>query len=435
MISSDSNHNLGTGKTTTARKMGQVFYNMGFLASADVHECSATDMMGSYVGQTGPKVINLLEKALGRVLFVDEAYRLGQGLYAKEAIDEIVDSVTKSRFLGKIIIILAGYEDDMNRLLHTNQGLSSRFSEEVVFRNMEPEHCWKLLCRNLEKTRITVEEEDRGHSHCEILDLFEELSCLPAWGNGRDIGTLSNSITSATFRAATDPTVELRVGHQQIINALRNFLVNLRARCETSDRGSMPAKPEGEAAQDLLEPASPPTNTATSTSTSIKSAPVKEIVSLSEKLQASQLSDSAQDQRDPGVSDAIWTQLHTDKAAQEQAQQRANTVIAVADEAIKSAATQEATLAKEMEFLTTAQNAADEEAKELKRRHEEARLKHLAARRAKEEAERKQKEEVRVQMKLRRMGVCVAGFVWVKQAEGYRCAGGSHFVGNEALGV
>ena len=320
MISSESNHNLGTGKTTTARKMGQIFYNMGFLASADVHECSATDMMGSYVGQTGPKVINLLEKALGRVLFVDEAYRLGQGLYAKEAIDELVDSVTKPRFLGKIIIILAGYEDNMNQLLHTNQGLSSRFSEEVVFRNMEPEHCSKLLRRNLEKTGITVEEADGGHSHSEILDLFQDLSCLSAWGNGRDIGNLSKSITSATFRAATDPAVELRVGHQQIINALQNFLGNLKARCKITDPGSMPAKPHGEAAQDLLEGASPPTNTATSTSTSIKSAPVKEIVSLTEKLQASHLSD-IQDQRDPAVSDAIWTQLQTDKAAQEQAHQ------------------------------------------------------------------------------------------------------------------
>jgi AAA+ superfamily predicted ATPase len=63
---------VGTGKTTTAQKMGKVFYDMGFLSQAKVEECSATDMIGQYVGQTGPKVQKLLEKAMGKVLFIDE---------------------------------------------------------------------------------------------------------------------------------------------------------------------------------------------------------------------------------------------------------------------------------------------------------------------------------------------------------------------------
>ena len=104
----------GTGKTTTAKKMGKVFYDMGFLASAEVVECSATDLMGQYVGHTGPKVQKLFDKALGKVLFVDEAYRLAKGQFAKEAMDEIVDSVTKDRYFKKLVIILAGYEADIN---------------------------------------------------------------------------------------------------------------------------------------------------------------------------------------------------------------------------------------------------------------------------------------------------------------------------------
>jgi AAA+ superfamily predicted ATPase len=63
---------VGAGKTTTAQKMGKVFYDMGFLSQAKVEECSATDMIGQYVGQTGPKVQKLLEKAMGKVLFIDE---------------------------------------------------------------------------------------------------------------------------------------------------------------------------------------------------------------------------------------------------------------------------------------------------------------------------------------------------------------------------
>ena len=75
---------LGTGKTTTARKMGKVFYDMGFLATAEVVNCSVTDLVGQYIGQTGPKTKALLEKGLGKVLFIDEAYRLAEGDFVTE---------------------------------------------------------------------------------------------------------------------------------------------------------------------------------------------------------------------------------------------------------------------------------------------------------------------------------------------------------------
>ena len=101
---------LGTGKTSTARKLGQVYYDMGFLSSADVIECSASDLVGKYVGHTGPKTKAVFEKALGKVLFVDEAYRLSEGQFAKETMDEIVGLMTQERFMNKLIIILAGYE-------------------------------------------------------------------------------------------------------------------------------------------------------------------------------------------------------------------------------------------------------------------------------------------------------------------------------------
>ncbi|KAI9375597.1 hypothetical protein BJX61DRAFT_539613 [Aspergillus egyptiacus] len=99
----------GTGKTSTARKMGKVYYDMGLLSSAEVLEKSATDLMGQYV------------------LLVDEAYRLADGPYAKEAMEEIVDCITKPKFFQRLIIILAGYDKDINRLMAINPGLTSRF--------------------------------------------------------------------------------------------------------------------------------------------------------------------------------------------------------------------------------------------------------------------------------------------------------------------
>ncbi|OJJ82850.1 uncharacterized protein ASPGLDRAFT_509234 [Aspergillus glaucus CBS 516.65] len=104
----------GTGKTTTARNMGKVYYDMGILGSDEVIESSATDLVGQYIGHTGPKTQELLEKALGKVLLVDEAYSLADGKFAKEAMDEIVDCITKPKFAGKLIIILAGYDNDIN---------------------------------------------------------------------------------------------------------------------------------------------------------------------------------------------------------------------------------------------------------------------------------------------------------------------------------
>jgi hypothetical protein len=124
---------LGTGKTTTAKKMGQIFYNIDILSTAEYVECSALDLIAPYVGQTGPKTVAVLKKGLGKVLFVDEAYRLGEGQFAKEAIDELVDSLTKPQFFGKLVVILAGYTDNINRLLKVNPGLCSRFLEEIIF--------------------------------------------------------------------------------------------------------------------------------------------------------------------------------------------------------------------------------------------------------------------------------------------------------------
>ena len=428
----------GTGKTTTARKMGRIFYDMGFLSTSDVHECSATDLVAGYVGQTGPKTIRLLEKALGKVLFVDEAYRLGEGAFAAEAINELVDSLTKPRFAGKIIVILAGYEDSMNELLSVNQGLSSRFSEEVIFTNMEPEDCWRFLRQHLEKTGIAIDQKDMRASSSEIISLFRELSSLPSWGNGRDVQTISKSITGATFRDAGSSTAKLTVSCRQVIDALTSFLTGRRARSVVSSSKSITLGQNDQATQNLVE--RPNVLKTMQTIAPAKEGSRKSVAAIDEPTRVSEVSD----QRDIGVTDAIWDQLQADKALQELAQHSIDNALSTAEEENRLAAQEAVALATEVEFLA-AQKARDEEVQEFKRRHEAARLKELVGQRAKaeaderlrrmrEDAKRKREEEVRVQAKLRDMGVCVAGFRWIKQAGGYRCAGGSHFVSDSQLG-
>lgn len=304
---------------------------------------------------------------------------------------------------------------------------------------MEPEDCWRFLQQYLEKTGIVIDETNTRVSFSEIISLFRELSSLPSWGNGRDVQTISKSITSTTFRNAGSSTSKLTVSRWQIVDILTTFLAARRARSVINSSKSTRLQQNDQATQDLVErPNALKTMQSTAPTQDVSrnsSAPVDEPIQVSE----------ASDERDIGVTDSIWDQLQADKASQELAQNSIDNAVATAEEESRLAAREAVALAKEVKLLA-AQEARDEKLQEFKRRHEGARLKELVGRRAKaeaderlrkirEDAERKRKEELQVQVKLREMGVCVAGFCWIKQAGGYRCAGGSHFVSNSELGA
>ena len=104
--------------------MGRIFYEMGFLSTEEVVECSATDLIGQFVGSTCPKTRSQLEKGLGKVLFIDEAYRLAEGQYATEAVEEMVHLLSTPKYMGRMIVILAGHTSGMNRLMAANSNLS-----------------------------------------------------------------------------------------------------------------------------------------------------------------------------------------------------------------------------------------------------------------------------------------------------------------------
>jgi hypothetical protein len=432
-------HLKGTGKTTTARKMGQVYYDMGFLSSTEVIEKSATDLIGEYVGQTGPKAKGVLDQALGRVLFIDEAYRLGEGPFAKEAIDELVGLLTQERYIHKIVVILAGYDQDMNRLLSTNSGLSSRFPEEVIFQNMSPSHCLQVLSSELRKKKIHLEEMDESSSpvYMEMEDLVKDMSRLPSWGNARDIKDLANQITSLAYKKAASgggSKAKLVVAGDEAIGCARSMLLKQRDR-----NANIPKDPLSHVfdLQQTLGPRLPPNHSTRATSTVKSADPVIE-------TQPPQQVHS--DGRDAGVTDEIWNQLQADKLAAEMAFERAKAEQQQLEETLREAAEQEAVAQALVKKLAEARAKDVAERNELKRKHEEARLKELAAKAERDritavlEAKRKEEErqrrmEAEAQTKLRQMGVCVAGFRWIRQSGGYRCAGGSHFVSNAELGL
>lgn len=436
----------GTGKTTTARKMGQVYYDMGFLSSTEIVECAASDLVGQYVGQTGPKTKALFEKALGKVLFIDEAYRLSEGHFAKEAMDELVGILTQERFKAKLVVILAGYDKEINQLLSVNPGLSSRFPDEITFENMSSPMCIKVLEKALAKENIAIDGlEDPSRLHTEFAILFDKLSELPSWGNARDVITISKKMIRAAIEKSLSSPQQgpaITLSAQDALDCMKDTLKEL------TDRGNVPQKPSpfGHSPFPPIQPpltgAPPSIKTTSATKQTTKTAPSEQ--PPPEPVQ--EVKEEEDVGRDTGVTDAVWKQLQADKMAAAEEQKRHEEAIEKARKELREA--QEAQdkvereIAKALEEMQLADRKRQEE---IMKKLEEERLRVTALRaeqarkaealKAKQEAERLARQrEAKAQEKLRHMGVCPVGYRWIKQAGGYRCAGGGHFVTDSQLG-
>ncbi|KAJ9456884.1 Protein cfxQ-like protein [Diplonema papillatum] len=127
----------GTGKTTVARCLGQILRNLDLVSTPVVTETSGLDLTAEYIGQTKKKVEETLAKAKGGVLFIDEAYELGKGHYSTEALTTLVAGLTNPEYKN-VVVILAGYTDDMNSMMNVNSGLRSRFSHFIPFPDWGP---------------------------------------------------------------------------------------------------------------------------------------------------------------------------------------------------------------------------------------------------------------------------------------------------------
>ncbi|KAG6092498.1 hypothetical protein E4U30_005346 [Claviceps sp. LM220 group G6] len=408
----------GTGKSTTARKMGKVFYDMGFLSSCQVLDCSASDLIGSYVGQTGPKIRQVLDKALGQVLLVDEAYRLSEGAYAKEALDELVDAITKPKYNKRLIIILAGYVEDINRLLQVNPGLSSRFPEVMDFRSLDARECFDLLVLKFASKGRSLEKGGKGvlQAGClqnptedfqrEIHEHFDTLSKQSGWASARDVETLAEAMFQTAVKSLTFGAGPLTVVITETI--VKNGLIKMfkerkgRARQVTS---MSPANLIGlnTASAQEANPISQP---------SIDHAPhvLRSQTVLSKESQIVEEdadADAAEEPessvpgirsklgvRDAGVSDEVWHQLEQDAEAEAR---------------------------------------RDQEHEKKKLRARETTDEALRARIIKElmEEEEQRKKEAEMKKKLQMQGRCPVGYDWIRQAEGWRCAGGSHFISDK----
>ena len=184
--------NPGTGKTMIAKLIGQVYRECGILPKGHTNKVTRSDLVGEYMGQTAQKTRREIDRAMGGVLFIDEAYTLtkvegnGSG-YGQEAIGELVEAMED--YKGEFAVICAGYPDDMEDFLKANAGLASRMKKFVLedYTPAELAKIFRHMCQE-QKAELTPSLDEK------LEQLFanqkQRESKLRDWGNGREVENL-----------------------------------------------------------------------------------------------------------------------------------------------------------------------------------------------------------------------------------------------------
>ena len=208
--------NPGTGKTSVARKMGEVLQSMDILPTNRVLEVSRATMVGKYMGET-PKIVNALcDKAMGGVLFIDEAYMLGDGgdQYGKEAIDTLIKRMEDDR--GKFVVIAAGYRDKMEEFLQMNPGLASRFTHKLHIDDYNEDELLAIFKQMAQKDQYTLSPTAEFKALDTIYKMV--LGKDESWGNAREMRNLLDAtIQRLSLRVSKMPPDQVTKETYQII--------------------------------------------------------------------------------------------------------------------------------------------------------------------------------------------------------------------------
>ncbi len=187
--------NPGTGKTTVARLMAQIYCALGVLSEGHLVEVDRGDLVAGYVGQTAVKTRDVLKKAYGGVLFIDEAYSLANGGandFGQEAIDTILKEMEDKR--DNLVVIVAGYDDLMEKFISSNPGLRSRFKNFIQFTDYTGEELFNIFTGLCNKNQYTVTAEARSALKSYFDNLYKNRD--KNFGNGRDVRNAFESIVT-----------------------------------------------------------------------------------------------------------------------------------------------------------------------------------------------------------------------------------------------
>jgi SpoVK/Ycf46/Vps4 family AAA+-type ATPase len=177
--------NPGTGKTTVARILAKIYNALGILEKGHLVECDRSDLVGEFLGQTGPKTMAKIEAAIGGVLFIDEAYSLAEradDMYGKEAISTLLKQMEDRN--KEFVLIVAGYPNNMDVFLNSNPGLKSRFDQTMNFLDYADDELLEIAVMMFKKEDLLLDEEARQllKYHFETLYANRDLH----FGNARE---------------------------------------------------------------------------------------------------------------------------------------------------------------------------------------------------------------------------------------------------------
>jgi SpoVK/Ycf46/Vps4 family AAA+-type ATPase len=174
----------GTGKTTVARMIGEIYKGLGLLSRGQTIETDYSGLVANYTGQTADKTNAEIRKALGGVLFIDEAYTLAdtsRGGFGQEAIDTLLKAMEDNR--DDFMVIVAGYPEPMQRFIDSNEGLNSRFKTKLTFEDYSPEEMVDIFKNNLKKSDLTID----GETEALALKYFQNKTKEKNFGNARGV--------------------------------------------------------------------------------------------------------------------------------------------------------------------------------------------------------------------------------------------------------
>ena len=202
--------NPGTGKTTVARLIAQIYHELGLLPTPNCIEVDRSALVGQHVGKTAPKTREVLERAMGGVLFIDEAYTLvkneSSNDFGQEAIDTILKVMEDNR--EGLVVIVAGYSEPMQKFIASNPGLQSRFTKQIHFEDYSAEELEQIFLRFARSYTLSPAARRELRDVC----LQMEQSRTDSFGNGREVRSFfEDVVTRVAFRISSAPAANVNL--------------------------------------------------------------------------------------------------------------------------------------------------------------------------------------------------------------------------------
>lgn len=194
--------NPGTGKTTVARLIAQLYCAIGVLSKGQLVEVDRSGLVAGYVGQTAQKTSEVIQKAMGGVLFIDEAYALTSkegNDFGQEAVETLLKAMEDNR--DDLVVIVAGYEDLMEDFISSNPGLESRFNRYFMFEDYNGQELFDIFKLQCDSNMYVLNEETEAFAKAHFSSMYE---CRDEnFGNGRDVRNFfENAIAAHSDRVS-----------------------------------------------------------------------------------------------------------------------------------------------------------------------------------------------------------------------------------------